>query len=241
MDVTAFLDAIRPLVRERPLRRLAAGLRGQSNEALQEDPCRDIPGMASPKKLSLLSSAVSFLPASEDECYLEVGTYQGKSLVSALLKNPGRYAVACDNFSLFDEPTAPTNKAALERNLNRYGLSSRIRFFDSDFRDLLSGWRQHRLPLVGVYFYDGAHDEESQYLAIRLAEDVLAEQAVVIVDDWRFAEDSDSRAEAGTQRALADSAHDWRVEHILPARYNGDLEQWWNGVAVLSFRRRTSS
>jgi predicted O-methyltransferase YrrM len=197
--------------------------------------------MASPKKLRLLSSAVSFLPVSEDECYLEIGTYQGKSLVSALLKNPGRHAVACDNFSLFDKPGAPRNRAALDRNLARYGLSSRIRFFDCDFRDLLSGWRGRRLPLVGVYFYDGAHDEESQYLAIRLAEDVLAERAIIIVDDWRFAEDSDSRAEAGTRRALADSAHDWKIEHILPARYNGDLDQWWNGVAVLSFRRVTTT
>lgn len=235
MDVTAFLHAIRPLVGERPLFRLATRLLGKLNIALQDDPCRDILGMASPKKLTLLSRAVSFLPG--DEYYLEVGTYQGKSLVSALLGNPGRYAVACDNFSLFDEPAAPRNRAVLERNLARYGLSTRVRFFDCDFRDLLSRWRYHRLPLVGVYFYDGAHDEESQYLAIRLAEEVLAEQAVIIVDDWRFAEDSDSGAEAGTRRALAESVHDWKIEHVLPARYNGDLDQWWNGVAVLSFRR----
>jgi predicted O-methyltransferase YrrM len=129
----------------------------------------------------------------------------------------------------------------LERNIARYGLASRITFFDCDFRDLLSRWREHRLPLVGVYFYDGAHDEESQYLAIRLAEDVLAERAIIIVDDWRLSEDSDSRAEAGTRRALADSTNEWKIEHVLPARYNGDVAQWWNGVAVLSFRRRAKT
>jgi predicted O-methyltransferase YrrM len=241
MEVIEFLDAIQPLVGERPFSSFAARLLRRFNRSIPEDPCRDITGMTSPKKLRLLSSAVSFLPMSDDECYLEVGTYQGKSLVSSLLENPGRCAVACDNFSLFDEPTAPRNRAVLERNIARYGLSSRITFFDCDFRDLLSRWREHRLPLVGVYFYDGAHDEESQYLAIRLAEDVLAERAVIIVDDWRLSEDSDSRAEAGTRRALADSTNEWKIEHVLPARYNGDVAQWWNGVAVLSFRRRAKT
>ena len=240
MDVTAFLRSVGPLVKDRPLHGLAGRLLRRLRLASQDDPCRDIVGMASPKKLHLLRKAVSFLSLTPSECYLEVGTYQGKSLVAALVDNPDRYAIACDNFSLFDEALAPKNKATLERNLQRYGLSSRVRFFDCDFRDLLPRWRTEGLPPVGVYFYDGAHDEVSQYLAIRLAEDVLADEAVVIIDDWRYAPDSQSFAEAGTRRALADSSHQWKVEHILPARYNGDLDQWWNGVAVLSFQRRTT-
>jgi predicted O-methyltransferase YrrM len=241
MDVRAFLDAVRPLVRQHRAYRLRARLFRALRLSRDEDPCPDVVGMASAKKLALLSTAVSFLPVSGEECYLEVGTYQGKSLISALINNPGRCAVACDNFSLFEDDAAPKNRVALERNLARYGLSDRVRFFDRDFRDLLSAWDDERLPSVGVYFYDGAHDEESQYLAIRLAERVLAEWAVVIIDDWRFAEDSDSRAEAGTKKAISESTNEWRIEHVLPARYNGDLEQWWNGVAVLSFRRRVPS
>ncbi len=235
MDVTACVAAISPLATEGAAgRRLAKVIRSIAHA----DPCPDVVGMASVKKLRLLARAVSFLPPSDRECYFEVGSYQGKSLIAAIVHNHGRCAIACDNFSLFDD--RGENRTVLERNLSRYGLRDRVRFFDCDFRDLLLRWRSEGLPPIGVYFYDGAHDEESQYLALRLGEAVLSERAVVIVDDWRFAEDSDSRAEAGTRRAVAESSNDWKVEYVLPARYNGDSEEWWNGVAVLSFRRRSA-
>ena len=201
------------------------------------DPCPDVIGMASPKKLQLLNKAVAFLPKDGSECYLEVGTFQGKSLIAALLDNPGVMAVACDDFSQFDDSVSPKNLESLRKNIARYRLSEQVRYFNCDFRELLSSWQHHHFPPVGVYFYDGAHDEQSQYLGIRLVESLLADQAVVIVDDWRYADDSQSYAEAGTKRAIGQSKNKWSLEHVLPARFNGDLEQWWNGVAVLSFQR----
>jgi hypothetical protein len=91
---------------------------------------------------------------------------------------------------------------------------------------------------VGVYFYDGAHDEKSQYLAIKNVELLLAKEAVVVIDDWRFAEDSRSYAKVGTEKAIAESANDWMMLYELPARYNGDRAMWWNGVCVFAFKVR---
>ncbi len=206
---------------------------------LREDSCPDVAGMASIKKLKLLNLAVSCLMKNGNECYLEVGSFQGKSLIAALVGNSHAHAVACDNFSLFDDPNSPKNSDILNQNLARYRLSESVQFFDCDFRKLLTSWNAHQLPRVGVYFYDGAHDEESQFLGVRMVEDLLADNAVVIVDDWRHAKDSESYAEAGTTRAIKDSPNEWSIRHILPARYNGDLEHWWNGVGVLRFKRVT--
>jgi len=194
--------------------------------------------MASPKKLRLLQLAGAALPRDGSELYFEVGTFQGKSLIAAMRGHAHARAVACDNFSLFDDPHEPRNQKALEANLRDYGLEHRVTFFNRDFRDVIQDWPSLGLPPVGCYFYDGAHDEDSQYRGIRDAEPLLADEALVLVDDWRFAPDSDSRAEAGTRRAMADSRHEWRLVHELPARHNGDLEQWWNGLAVLVFRRK---
>jgi hypothetical protein len=166
-----------------------------------------------------------------------VGTFQGKSLIAALIGRADVPAVACDNFSLFDAPGSPKNLRILEQNLARYELAGRVRFFDCDFRKLLTSWEALQLPRIGVYFYDGAHDEESQFLGIRLVEGLLADRSVVIVDDWRYAADSQSYAEAGTKRAIRASRNEWSIRHVLPARFNGDREQWWNGVGVLSFER----
>lgn len=199
------------------------------------DPCPDVLGMASPKKLKLLNLAVSFLSPDNGECYLEVGTYQGKSLIAALLGNDGRAAIACDNFSEFDTPDNPANLTILKQNLSRYGMANNIRLYNEDFRSLFGRWKAENLPAVGVYFYDGAHDEASQCDAIRTVEPLLADQALVIVDDWR--EESGSFAEAGTRRAIQQSPNGWSIRWVLPARYNGDLAMWWNGVAILEFKR----
>jgi len=187
--------------------------------------------MTAPRNQRLLNLAVAHL--SEGEAYLEVGVFQGKTLISALRGNPVRPAYACDNFSEFE---GSSSLATLQHNVAHYDLADRVTFLNADFRTaLLAGSIAHP---AGVYFYDGAHDEQSQYDGISLAECVLADEALVIVDDWRHAPDSGSRAEAGTLRAIADSNHDWTLLLTLPARHNGDYAMWWNGVGVLRFRRR---
>ncbi len=203
------------------------------------DPCPDVVGMASPRKLRLLNLAVSCLPADGSECYFEVGTYQGKSLIAALLGHTGRTAVACDNFSQFDHQAG--NGAMVRQNLERYALSGHVRFCGERFQELLGRWPAEGLPPIGVYFYDGAHDEASQYEAIRAVEPHLADCALALIDDWRWANDSHSYAEQGTRRALRESTHSWELCWELPARYNGDLDLWWNGVAILTFRRQSGT
>ena len=199
----------------------------------QIDLCPQVEGMISIKKQQLLNLAFRFLD--EGEAYFEVGTYQGKSLLSAILNNPRRPVYACDNFSQFDVNSFRITRA----NLDRYGLFDRVVFFDADF---LTVYDTAHLPVpLGLYFYDGAHDDASQYAGIKLVEPFLADEALVIVDDWRFAPDSQSHAKAATLRAIAESAHDWKLLYELPARFNGDRAMWWNGVGVLSFRRNKAA
>jgi hypothetical protein len=195
------------------------------------DPCSSVVGFTSIKVQRLLALAVSCL--AEGECYLEVGTYQGKTLVSALLGNPQTQAYACDNFS---EAWRDNTPATLEANLRQFRLESRVKFFNADFHAVMNERNIHR-P-VGVYLYDAAHDLANQIDAIRLAEPILADPALVIVDDWRFESDSPSYAKAGTWSAIEESRNQWKLLYELPARWNGDRAMWWNGVAVFSFSRR---
>ncbi len=193
------------------------------------DPCFDDDGKLSFKKQQLLSLAFAFLE--EGESYFEIGTYRGKSLISAMIDNPPRPVFACDNFSQFEDNTFEVLKA----NLAKYNLSDRVTFHNCDF---LETYTTKRLPIpIGFYFYDGAHDFNSQYEAIKRVEPFLANEAIVLVDDWRLAEDSDSYAKAATLKAAAESSQSWELLHELPARFNGDCAMWWNGVGVLSFRR----
>lgn len=193
------------------------------------DPCPDIEGMLSLRKQQLLHLAYGLLPPGE--AYLEVGTYHGKSLISAVLGNDRRTTYAADNFSEFDV----NSLEILMANLARYGVADVATFFDADFRTIYTP--EHLREPVGLYFFDGPHDEPSQHDAIRMVEPFLADYALVLVDDWRFASDSMSYAKAGTRRAIAASRNRWKLLYELPARCNGDRALWWNGVAVLSFER----
>lgn len=239
MNVSSFSRAIKPLLKTGLF---ATFVQRKINISFfgNTDPCPDVYGMASSKKLRLLNLAVSLLLSNQSECYCEIGTFQGKSLVGALMNNQLKCAIACDNFSEFDVMGSPQNQTILKKNLEKYGLAKQIQFFDCNFSRLFSDWKKLNLPPIGVYFYDGAHDEESQFQAIFLAEPFLAVEAIVIIDDWRFAQDSESYAKAGTLRAIGESKNQWLLLHELKAKYNGDRVLWWNGVGVLSFKRKTA-
>lgn len=193
------------------------------------DPCPDVKGLIAIKNQKLLNIAFSCL--GEDECYLEIGTYLGKSLISTLVGNPPRQVYGCDNFSEF-----AGSFQDFQSNLRKYKFDDQVEFYNCDFREVFN---KRKIPMpVGLYFYDGAHDEDSQYLAVKEVEPLLAAEAIVIIDDWRFAEDSRSYAKVGTERAMQESVHEWKILYELPARFNGDRAMWWNGVGVLSFRAR---
>lgn len=205
----------------------------QPEAARERDLCPDVKGMLSLRKQQLLNLGFGLLEPGE--AYLEVGTYQGKSLLSAMLNNPERPVYAVDNFSEFATSEHGNSLDHTVENLTRYGLRDKVVFYDCDFRTIFTP--MHLPHPIGMYFYDGAHDEQSQYDGIALVEPFLADEALVLVDDWRLARDSGSYAKSGTLRALADSPYHWALLYELPARYNGDLGLWWNGVGVLWFQR----
>jgi predicted O-methyltransferase YrrM len=196
------------------------------------DPCPKVRGLCGVRNLELLGLAYSLLPPGEG--YLEVGTYQGKSLISTLVGRHLRQTYACDNFG---ERQNSNSLDTLVRNLTQFGLKDRIQFFEGPFQTMFSqGFL--KVP-IGLYYYDAAHDLESQRDAIVMVERILADTALVIVDDWRPAHDGVSTyaAKAGTESAISHSANEWKILYELPARRNGDRYLWWNGVGVLSFHR----
>lgn len=184
----------------------------------------NIPGMASDVKLNLLYHLGGIN-------YLEVGAYLGKSAIAAMSSPHAERATLIDNFSQFDG-----SLVKLIDNLGQYTDDKKIEIIEGDARQALTALYS-RVELdptkkYTVYHYDGAHDLQSQYEGIRLAEPLLADEAIVIVDDWRKAQDSNSYAEEGTLKAISESSRIWKPMFVFPARYNGDTEWGWNGFAV---------
>lgn len=192
------------------------------------DPCFLVEGFTSIKVQQLLSIAYALLP--EDEAYFEVGTYQGKTLISAMVNNELKPAYACDNFSEFTA-SAEGSAKVLDLNLQMYHLKDRVTFFNADFQTIVD--KDHIPHPVGVYLYDGMHTEEMQYLGVKLVEPLLADEALVIIDDWNMPE-----AKEGTQRAIDESEAHYEPLYYLPAHAMGDREMWWEGIGVFRFLRK---
>ncbi len=184
-----------------------------------------VDGMSTEHTLTLLNLAVSLLPAGES--YLEVGSYRGRSLVGAALGNPERAFTAIENFREFGLEPAESERL-LRAALRDWDVSDQVRLLRGDaFRLII----RDRLPEpVGVYFYDGAHSRLAQHLGLGLAEPVLADEALVVVDDATWPQVERSTARYVARHPGYRPLFDLRAERPEDPR-------WCNGVKVFAWHR----
>ncbi len=175
-------------------------------------------GMSSTKVRSLLNNLCS-LP---DTSYLEIGVWKGSTFVSALYGNEGalRQAVAIDNWSEFGGPAAQ-----FEQNCRSFLQKVPHRAYSADSFKI----NPHEIVdrPINIYFYDGAHDAHSQELALTHYYGVCDDLFILIVDDWNHLP-----AQEGTRNAFQKLGCEVLYETYLPADYNMDRNNWWNGLYV---------
>jgi protein O-GlcNAc transferase len=187
------------------------------------------PNLAEENVLALLNLAASLLAPGES--YVEVGSYFGASLIGAMRGNDGDF-VAIDRFKFgplevkgVKLPAA--SRVGLEENLRRFGADGATILEGDAFEVLEGGTLGDRR--VGVYYYDGAHDYDSQMRGMHAVERWLADEALLVVDDYDWVD----VGRATRDYLIAEP----RVELLfdLPGVDRGH-PQWWDGVAVLGWR-----
>ncbi len=177
-----------------------------------------IEGMSSPKVRHLLNNLCSF-PGTN---YLEIGVWKGSTFISALFGNEANIssAIAMDNWSEFKGP-----RKNFLANCARFLPNSSYLFYSEDCFQVNLEPIFHQ-P-VNIYLYDGAHTALAQELAFTYYDSILDDTFIAIVDDWNHLP-----AQEGTRAAFKKLNYHILYEIILPARYNGDREIWWNGFYV---------
>jgi len=193
-----------------------------------DDVIEAIPNLAQENVLALLNLAASLFDPGES--YVEVGTYYGASLIGAMRDNEGDF-VAIDSFSFGAIEVAgrklpAASREGLEANLRRFG-AERATILEGDAFELLEGGALGNRR-VGVYYYDGPHDYDSQVRGLRAVEPWLADQALLVVDDHDWEQVARATRDYLTQQPLA------RMLVEIPGSDRGH-PQWWEGVAVLGW------
>ena len=169
----------------------------------------------------------------EDARYLEIGTWKGSSVCSAMCGNSAT-VVCIDNWSEFGGP-----KEEFVSYFNRFKGCNNARFIESDcFQVDIT-----QLPKFNIYMYDGSHDENSHHKSLIHYLDCLDDMFIFIVDDWNW-----DYVRKGTRNAIKDLglsvlySKEIRLSSDNRATHDrGGKDTWWNGIYVAILHKPNGS
>ena len=184
---------------------------------LSDEEVRSFQGMSGLKGRHFLNNLCS-IPGTR---YLEIGLWKGSTFRSALRGN-SVIATGIDNWSEFNGPMEEC-----VANIKKEVGANTVQIIDSDC------FVVDKTKLTGpydVYFYDGGHSATDQYRALTYYTDVLADDFILVVDDWMQLE-----VQRGTLFSLRDLDYNVLWENHCRSIDNDPLN-WWCGmyVAVVS-------
>ena len=158
----------------------------------------------------------------EDARYLEIGTWKGSSVCSAMCGNKAK-VICIDNWSEFG---GPKNEFLL--NFNKYMGENNADFIEQDcYKVDIS-----KLSKFNIYMYDGNHTKDSHYNALVHYYNCLDDIFVFIVDDWNWHDVREGTLESFNQLKLSIL---YQKEIYTPG--NCTLDTWWNGIYVAILKK----
>jgi hypothetical protein len=165
----------------------------------------------------------------EDARYLEIGTWKGSSVCSAMCGNKAK-VVCIDNWSEFGGP-----KSEFLVNFNKFKGENYAIFIENDcFKVDVS-----TLPKFNIYMYDGNHANESHYKALLHYYPCLDDIFIFIVDDWNNQDVRDGTINSIRRLNLKvlyekEIRLTWDNSHTP---YHEASQSWWNGIYVVILQK----
>jgi hypothetical protein len=165
----------------------------------------------------------------EDARYLEIGTWKGSSVCSAMCGN--KATILCiDNWSEFGGP-----KEEFLTNYNKFKGSNNAKFIEEDCFNVDTS----KLGKYNIYMYDGNHTSDSHYKALEHYLNCLDDIFIYIVDDWNW-----EGVREGTLSAI--NKLNLTVLYKKELRLTQDntttpepllRETWWNGIYIAVLKK----
>lgn len=204
------------------------------SEGLVSDSNNVLTGFSGEKMMGTLQRLSKEL-LDENSCYLEVGVFQGLTLLSVAKEIGENKAYGIDNFAFFDKDGK--NHALVNERMGKLGIEN-AEIINKDYEEALENLSDFLgEKKVGVYFIDGPHDYRSQLMCLNLITPHLAKNAVILIDDSNY------QHVRQANRDFLVSNKDFKLifesyTKAHPLNLKGkDREEaekgWWNGVNVI--------
>ena len=163
----------------------------------------------------------------EDARYLEIGTWKGSSVRSAMAGNKAT-VVCIDDWSEFGDA-----KDEFLNNFEKHKGYNKAKFIEADCFSV----DVTTLGKFNIYLYDGRHYSSDQQMALTHYVDCMDDIFIYVVDDWNWDEVRSSTLEAMTKLNLEII---WSKE-VITGVDDHDVENWWNGIGIFVLGKQPSN
>jgi hypothetical protein len=159
-----------------------------------------------------------------DARYLEIGTWKGSSVCSAMCGNKAKI-VCIDNWSEFGGP-----KQEFLNNFEKFKGENDATFIESDCFKVDTS----KLSKFNIYMFDGNHEEQSHYNALVHFYSCLDDTFIFIVDDWNWKNVRDGTKKS-IQKLNLKVLYEKEIRLTTNDCHTPEQEAkdtWWNGIYV---------
>jgi protein O-GlcNAc transferase len=173
--------------------------------------------------MHMLNRAVALLE--EGECYLEVGTWRGATIIGALLgSSAAGYAIDNDVMDEHDGDEK-LSREVWQENVRAFGVDAH--YIDGTVPDVFVNIS---LPPIGVYLFDGDKgSKEVAYEGIVSAVPFLSPHALLFIDD-------------ANEVTIRQAVHQFQIKHFPHVKLVLDIptpgncwSSFWNGLMILQW------
>jgi len=207
--------------------------KGESNPEFNSE-IKALSGFSGTKFLQTLQSLAKLF-VNEETCYVEVGVFQGLTLMSVASEIPTFEAIGIDNFAFFDK--GKLNQKIIEERRAKFGLHN-VKLVNKDYEDALLDFNNVTNKKIGLYLVDGPHDYRSQMMCLLYAMPYLAEEAVIVVDDCNYKHvrqaNRDFLITHPEYKLVFESYTPAHPNNQTPAMRKESRDGWWNGINVIA-------
>jgi hypothetical protein len=192
-------------------------------------------GFSGNKMIRMLQGFTQLFKGEKDICYLEVGVFEGLTLLSVSGANPQTACYGIDNYKAWVQ--GETNFKRFQHRKEKLQLTN-AHILNEDFEDALLNLKA-RIgdKKIGVYFIDGPHDYRSQLTCLLFALPYLHENAVIIIDDCNYRHVRQANADFLVShpefKLLFDSYTSSHPDNMTENQKPEATQGWWDGVNVI--------